>query len=108
MVFRKILKILRGDATPFQLYSACVLASALGFVPGITQAPGLILGIAILLILLNANLALAGLIGVLAKIISLAAMPLSFGLGRLLIDGPLQNGFRLIVNAPVLAWFGFD
>ncbi|MDA1274931.1 MAG: hypothetical protein O2960_12925 [Verrucomicrobia bacterium] len=107
MIIRKLAKILRGDSTPFQLFAACLLGSTLGFLPGFAQAPGLILTFAALLILLNANLALAGIVGVLAKLVSLALTPVAFGLGRFLLDGPTQ-AFRSIINAPLLAWFGFD
>ncbi|MCF7763759.1 MAG: hypothetical protein K9N62_08805, partial [Verrucomicrobia bacterium] len=108
MIIRKFAKILRGDATPFQLIAACLLASGLGFAPGFIQAPGLILTFAALLILLNANLALAGLVGLAAKLLSLALAPVSFSIGRFFLDGPTEGLFRSIINAPVLAWFGFD
>jgi uncharacterized protein (TIGR03546 family) len=108
MIIRKFATILRGDATPFQLIAACLLASGLGFAPGFIQAPGLILTFAALLILLNANLALAGLVGLAAKLLSLALAPVSFSIGRFFLDGPTEGLFRSIINAPVLAWFGFD
>ncbi len=108
MIIRKFAKILRGDATPFQLIAACLLASGLGFAPGFVQAPGLILTFAALLILLNANLALAGLVGLAAKLLSLALAPVSFSIGRFFLDGPTGGFFQSMINAPVLAWFGFD
>ena len=43
--FRKIGKLLRGAATPFQIWLACLLGSLLGFVPGFTRAPALMLGL---------------------------------------------------------------
>ncbi len=63
MITRKIGKVIRGNATPAQLMLACLLGSALGFMPGFAQAPGLILLLAVALIILNGNLAVAVLIG---------------------------------------------
>jgi uncharacterized protein (TIGR03546 family) len=108
MFFRKLAKIIRGKATPFQLYSACLLGSLLGFMPGFGTAGGLILALLLLLVILNANLAVAGLIGVAAKLASLLLMPASFALGRFLLDGPAEGLFRVLVNAPVFALFGFE
>lgn len=108
MITRKLGKLILGEATSFQLFSACLLASLIGFMPGFFQAPGLLVCLGLLLILLNANLGLAALVGGVAKLVSLLVMPLSFWTGHALLDGPLQGFFRSIVNAPVLALFGFD
>ena len=108
MIIRKLGKILRGDASPFQLVTACVLGAMLGFMPGFQQAPGPIALLTLLLILLNANFALAVISGALAKLLSLALMPLSFAVGRMTIDGPLQSLATAAINAPVLALFGFE
>lgn len=108
MITRTFGKLFRGTATPFQMISACVLAAALGFMPGLIQAPGLIVVLVLLLIILNANLALAALVGVLAKLLSLLLMPASFAVGRALLDGPLRKFFATLINAPVFALFGFD
>jgi uncharacterized protein (TIGR03546 family) len=108
MIAKKIAKILRGNATPAQLMIACVLGSALGFMPGFAQAPGLIVLLTLLLIVLNGNLAVAAMVAVVAKIVSLLIMPLSFGVGRVLLDGPAQGLFKAAVNAPVLALFGLE
>jgi uncharacterized protein (TIGR03546 family) len=108
MITRTFGRILRGKATPFQLFSACVLGSVLGFMPGFGPAAGLILLFTLLLIVLNANLPLAGLVGVAAKLVSLLIMPVTFAVGRFLLDGPLQGLFQSMINAPVLALFGFE
>jgi len=108
MLFRKFGKILRGKATPFQLYMACILGSLLGFMPGLAQAPGLILGVTLLLIVLNANLGVAALVGAAAKLCSLFLMPLSFAAGEWLLDGPTRSFFAGLINAPVFALFGFE
>ena len=108
MFTRKIGKLLRGDATPFQLYTAAILASLIGFIPGFMQGPGLFLTFLALLVVLNANLALAALIGGLAKLISLLIMPITFEVGCFLLDGPTSGLFQSMINAPVLALFGFE
>lgn len=94
--------------TPFQLMAAAILGSLLAFAPGLSQAPGLIVFLTFLLILLNANFAVAVLVGIPAKLVSLATMPISFAIGTALIDGPLESLFRTLVNTPVLAFFGFE
>ncbi|RME70016.1 MAG: hypothetical protein D6781_07295 [Verrucomicrobia bacterium] len=108
MVTRKIGKFLRGDASPFQVYAGCILAALLGFVPGFSQAPGLIVALVALLVILNANLFLAGVVGMAAKLLGLALMPVSFHVGRFLLEGPTEGLFRALANAPVLAFFGFE
>ncbi len=106
--FRKLGKILRGKANPYQLMSACILGSLLGFVPGFGQAWGLIVALVLLLVVLNANLFLAGLATLLAKGVSLLLVPAVFAVGRFLLEGPTEGLFRSMVNAPVLAYFGFE
>ena len=86
MITKKIAKILRGSATPAQLMMACVFGCALGFMPGFAQSPGLIVFLILLLIVLNANLALAAIAAAVAKIVSLLLLPLSFGLGQVLLQ----------------------
>ena len=108
MIAKKIAKILRGNATPAQLMMACVLGSALGFMPGFAQSPGLIILLVLLLVVLNANLALAAMATAVTKILSLIILPLSFDLGHVLLDGPTQPFFKAMINAPVLALFGFE
>lgn len=108
MITRKLGALLRGNATPAQMMMACVLGSILGFMPGFVQAVGLIVLLTLAILVLNANLALAGLVGTVAKLLSLVLMPLSFAVGRILLDGPTQGLFKSAVNAPVLALFGFE
>lgn len=108
MILRRLGKIIRGKATPFQIIAACVLGSVLGFMPGFLQAPGLMLAVILLLSVLNANLALAALVGVGAKLLALLLSPVSFEVGRFLLDGPTSGLFRRLINAPVWAWMGFE
>lgn len=108
MLFRKIGALIRGKVTPFQIMAACVLGAVVGFLPGWTKAPGLMVLATLLLIVLNANLFIAGLVGLGARLLSLAAAPLIFKLGRVLIDGPTSRLFESMINAPVLALCGFE
>lgn len=108
IITRKFGKLFRGKATPFQIVLACVLGSMMGFVPGFMQGPGLFLFLLLLLVVLNANLFVAAITGAVAKLASLALMPVSFGVGRVLLDGPTQPVFKSMINAPVLALFGFE
>ena len=108
LLTRKIGKILRGNSTPFQLIMACVLGTMLGFVPGFSQAPGLLVALTFALIIINANLVLAALMGVLAKLIAVPLIPLAYSIGKFLLDGPTQGVFKTFVNTPVLAFFGFE
>lgn len=108
MLTRKLGKILRGNATPFQIVAATTLGALLGFAPGIVQAPALLLLLLALLLVTNANLGLALLVAGAAKLLALVAAPLSFQVGRVLLDGPTAGLFAALVNAPVLAWCGLE
>jgi uncharacterized protein (TIGR03546 family) len=108
MITRQIGKLVRGSATPFQILAATVIASCLAFIPGFAIAPGLLLAWLAVLVIVNANLFLAGIVGVIAKLVALLLTPVSFTLGRWLLDSPLRGLFETLVNAPVFAWFGFE
>jgi uncharacterized protein (TIGR03546 family) len=108
MITRKIGKILRGTATPFQLYSACILMSVAGFMPGLEQATGSLIFILLALLILNANLVLGAFAGIAAKLLSLVMMPVTFSVGQFLLDGPTQGLFKGLINAPVVALFGLE
>lgn len=108
MITRKLSKLIRGDTTPMQIMLATLLGSMLGFIPGFAQAAGLVILLIILLVVLNANLFVATMTGAVAKLISLAVMPVTFLVGRALLDGPTQPLFKTMINAPVLALFGLE
>ncbi len=108
MIHRKIGKLLIGQATPFQILAACLLGSWIGFMPGVIQAPGSILILLALLAVLNANLWLAAAVTIIMKGLSIALLPLSHGVGTFLLEGPTEGIFRTLVNAPFLAWCGFE
>lgn len=108
MITRRIGSFVRGDATPFQIVSACVIGASIGLAPPFVDGPGFTIAALALLLVLNANLMLAALLTALGRALAIAAAPVFFTTDRLLIDGPLQPLYEAVVNAPVLAWFGFD
>ncbi len=108
MFAKNIGRIFLGSASPPQLVLACLFGSLLGFMPGFAQAAGLIVLLSIFLLFFNCNLALAAMVGLVAKSLSLLLMPLTFSLGRLLLDGPFQGVYIAAINAPVLALFGLE
>ena len=108
LITRKIGKLIRGKATPFQLVSASILGMLIGFAPGFKQAPGLIVFWALCLLILNANLFLAGIAGLLGKLLFWISMPLAFAIGRFLLEGPTGGLFSTLANGPITAYFGFD
>jgi uncharacterized protein (TIGR03546 family) len=108
MMFRKLASLLRGKATPFQIVAACVLGSMLGFAPAVAKAPGLLFLLAMLLVVLNANLFLAFLFAVVTKLAGFVLLPVSFAVGRVLLDGPTQPIFAKLINMPVLAYAGLE
>ena len=107
----------QGDAAT-DLPGPRLLGGTLGFVPGFflvsdlgggfLQAPGLILALLFGVLVLNANLAVFGITLVLAKVASVVLLPVSFAVGRVLLDGPTQGLFHALINAPVFAWFGLE
>lgn len=105
---RKIGKILRGKATPFQILAAAVLGGLIGFVPTFMGAPGLVIALVLVLVILNANLGVAAITLGLGKLLSLALLPVSFHLGVWLSTGPTEPLLRAGANTPVLAFFGFE
>ena len=108
MITRKLGSLLRGKATPFQLIAACIMGALLGFAPGLTQAPALYALLVAALLVVNANLGLALVTAGLARLLSFVAVPVSFEIGRFLLDGPTSGLAQALVNAPVLAWCGFE
>lgn len=108
MLIRTIGKTLRGKSTPFQIAAAALLGSLVAFIPSFQHAPGLTALLLVVVIILNANLGVAALIGGLAKLLSMSIMPVQFEAGRWLLDGPTTGLFKSAINAPVLAWFGLE
>jgi len=108
LITRKIGKLIRGKTTPFQIVSASILGMLIGFTPGFAQAPGLIVCWVLCLIILNANLFLAGIVALLGKLCLWITMPIAFSIGRFLLEGPTEGLFKTLVNAPITAYFGLE
>ena len=108
MFTRKLGKIIRGQATPFQLFMACLLGTMISFVPSLWNSPGLALVLLALLAVLNASLPVAALAALLGRGVFMAVTPVSFAMGRTLLHGPTEGLFRSLVNAPVVAYFGLE
>lgn len=108
LITRKIGSLIRGKATPFQIVSASILGMLIGFAPGFAQAPGLIVFWVLCLIILNANLFLAGIVALLGKLLLWITMPVAFAIGRFLLEGPTEGLFTMLVNAPITAYFGLE
>ena len=108
MFTRKIGKFLRGKATPFQVFTASCLGACVGFLPAFAQAPGLYVALLCVLLIVNANIGVAALVALPARLLSMLFTGGSFAVGRFFLDGPTSGLFAKLVNAPVLAWFGLE
>lgn len=107
LFLRKIGKLVRGQSA-FQIYSACILGALVAFVPGFQQAPGMLVTWIAMLVVLNANLFLAAVVGLIGKLFYFLLLPVLFHFGVGLVDGPLQGLLAPVANAPVTAWFGLE
>jgi len=107
-IIRKIGKTLRGQAKPYQIIAAALLGALIGFAPPFTNAPLYLIAAVLLLAILNANFFIATFTAGFCKLLALALMPISFELGLLIVDGPLQPLFRTLINTPVTALMGLD
>ncbi|MFW6145905.1 MAG: hypothetical protein ACOC7R_01070 [Planctomycetota bacterium] len=103
---RKFLKFVRGGARPWQVALSCLIGVAIGMVPSFNLT---VVGLIVLFVLLNLNLAL-GLLGLaVGKALCLALAPVTYPLGHWVIhDMGLTGLFRAATAAPVLAWMGLD
>ncbi|MBM3985229.1 MAG: hypothetical protein FJ296_06015 [Planctomycetes bacterium] len=108
MLSRHVGRMLRGEATPGQVVAACTLGGLLGFLPGFADAPGAWVALVALVLLLQVSLPVVLLVAAASRLLSLALLPASFAVGRVLLDGPTQPLFRAAINAPGLALFGLE
>lgn len=108
MLTHKIGKLLRGKVSTFQIVTACVFGSLLGFLPGPALAPGLYGLLFLLVLLINANLFLLGMVFLGTLLLGLLLRPILFQLGIFLLEGSTQGIFTAMINAPGLAWAGFE
>ncbi|MCB4205366.1 hypothetical protein LF845_10400 [Deferribacterales bacterium Es71-Z0220] len=108
MFIKKIAKILRGNLSFLQIMFACILGAILGFTPGFDRAFGLSASIVLLFIVLNANLGIFLFVFSISKLLFYLATPFIFYFGGVLLDNVATGLFAKIINAPVLAFFGFE
>jgi len=108
MILRSIGKALLGKATPFQVRASCLLGGALGFTADLERAPALTVALVVVLLALNTNIWLATTAALGGAALNVLLLPLSFHIGRILLDGPTQGIFAAAINAPVLALCGFE
>lgn len=104
---RRFGRILVGKVAPWQAGCGAFLGVLAGFTPA-SAAPGLSVALFIAALLLNVNLVVLGGAFSLARLVSLLLAPLLFAGGQLVLDGPLAPLMQLLINAPVLAYAGFD
>lgn len=107
-IVREIGGFLRGNATPFQLFTASFLGGMISFMPGFQQAPGLVVTLTLLMLVLNTNLMFAGLVMGVGRLLALAVQPVTFNVGEFFIDGPTTDFLTQLINGPITAWFGFE
>lgn len=116
-LMRKLGAVLRGKATPLQVQLATILGGMLGFLPGFFlaghlsegfgQAPGLLLLLVTLILVLNANLALFALVTLVAKALSLLLLPVTYAIGEWLLQ-TFPELFRSLINGRFTAWLGLE
>jgi len=100
-LLRKMARILRGEALPFQIVTAVTLGVLGGFMMGANLIFVLLL---LLMLVLNLNLGLFLISLALGKSFAIILAPLTFRLGVWLLDiGPVQAIVRKLVNSPVTA-----
>ncbi|WP_018298422.1 TIGR03546 family protein [Fangia hongkongensis] len=106
--WKRVLKIIFGQATGMQLFLGVLFGCILGFIPGFSYAPFLSVLFIFLVLILNVNIGFVVILFILAKILSFAIEPVSFYFGIWLLDGAFQPIFKSMINMPVLAYAGFD
>ena len=98
---RKLGKLIRGGVTPGQVFLGCLLGFVLGMIPGFN---GSMLLVVLLLVLLNANGAMAMLCFALGKVLCILLAPVTFQIGYFLIhQAGLEGLFRAAGDTPGVA-----
>jgi len=105
-LMRKLIGILRGGAAPAEVFLAVLLGVLAGFVTGLNLTFVFLL---VVLLVLNANVAVFLFFFLIGKLISIPVAPLSFKLGKALLAIPgVETVVRKFVNAPVAALMGLE
>lgn len=107
LVTRTLGRVLVGKVAPWQAGCGAFLGVLAGFTPA-GAAPGLFLLLFLAALLLNVNLVVLGAALAVARLAALLLAPVLFHVGQAVIDGPLSPLLQLLINAPVLAYAGFD
>lgn len=108
MLLWKLGKLVRGKATPLQLFLAGLLGGLVGFLPTGWPSLGLAGVFFFLVAVLNANLVVAGLVAAVGALLRLLLLPVVFAAGRLVLDGPLSGVAEALINGPGTAWLGLE
>lgn len=108
LVIRKFGSLLRGKATPFQIYSACLIGSIVGFLPNKSQCLGLYLLFFGIVLILNANLFITAFSIPILKLLSYLLVPASVSIGHALLNGFVGDLLKPLINMPFIAWFGLE
>ena len=108
LIIRKFGSLLRGKATPFQIYSACMIGSIVGFLPAKSQCLGLYLLFFGIVLILNANLFITAFLIPTLKLLSYLLAPACVQIGHALLNGVLGDWLKPFINMPFIAWFGLE
>lgn len=108
MSFKKVISVLLGKATPFQIILSCLLASMLAFIPGFSSAPFLFILLIFFILIFSVNIGIVFIIWVVAKALSYLFVSVSFSVGICLLHSFLQPVFKWLINAPLFAFAGFN
>lgn len=108
LIIRKFGSLLRGKATPFQIYSACLIGSIVGFLPAKMQCLGLYLIFFAIVLVLNSNLFITAFLIPTLKLASYILVVPSIQIGRAILDSSAGGFFKTLINAPFIAWSGLE
>ena len=108
LVIRKFGSLLRGKATPFQIYSACLIGSIVGFLPNKAQCLGLYVLFFGIVLILNANLFITAFLIPVLKLLSYLLVPACVQIGFTLLNGSFGDLIKPLINMPFIAWFGLE
>ena len=100
-LLKKLAKLLRGGAGTWEIFTGCLLGMVIGMTPGFNMT---VVIAVILLLVLNAHMALALTALAIGKILCLALAPGTFEIGYVLVHGiGLEGLFHTLSQTPVLA-----
>jgi uncharacterized protein (TIGR03546 family) len=100
-LLKKLAKLLRGGAGTWEIFAGCLLGMIIGMTPGFNMT---VVIAVVLLLVLNAHMALALTALAIGKILCLALAPVTFEIGYVLVHGiGLEGLFHTLSQTPVLA-----